>query len=156
MSSRRTPQGIIFAAIAAFSHPTWATDGNASESVSVFSNYKVYPETGDCGGQTLTLVRDSQSKVVRGYFQNYEGNCEQDKVPVSNLKVDSDSGKLSFAAAEYVQDSRGKKELYAQRRFVLVAKGDFLVGKMQYCPVRERSCGPREAVRLPSVKRGTP
>jgi len=154
--AKRTPQGIAFAAIAAFCHPTWATDGNASESPSVFSNYKVDPETGDCGGQTLTLVRDSQSKVVRGYFQNYEGNCEHDKIPVSNLQIDSDSAKLSFAAAEYAQDSRGKKELYAQRRFVVVAKGNFLVGKMQYCPARERSCNPWEAVRLPSVKRGTP
>jgi hypothetical protein len=151
VSSRRAPHVAAFAAIAAFCHPAWA-----AESASVFSNYKVYPETGDCGGQTLTLVRDGQSNVVRGFFQGYEGNCESDKVPVSDLRLDRDGKTLSFAAGEYVQDARGKRELFAKRRFVVVVKERFLVGKTQYCRDRGRSCDPWEAVRLPSVKRGTP
>jgi len=127
----------------------------AAEFVSVFSNYKIYPATGDCGGHTLTIVRDYQLRLIRGDLQTYEGNCEDSKVPINNVKFDSVKGTLSFAAPTYAHDGQGGLMIAGEQRFVGVIEKNRVKGKIQYCPISD-SCISSEKVTLPAVAKGTP
>jgi hypothetical protein len=126
----------------------------AAEFVSVFSSYKVYPSTGDCGGHTLTIVREDKSRLISGYMQTYEGNCEAAKVPITNVHFNSGKGSLSFAFPTYVQDGKGVLVIVAERRFVGVLR-NYVTGEIQYCPISD-PCNSSEMVNLSAVAKGTP
>jgi hypothetical protein len=156
MLSRCTTKNLILILLAGSCQSSKAANLPPAEFVSVFSSYKVYPATGDCGGQTLTIVRDDQSRLIRGYLQTYEGNCEDSKVPITNVQFNSDKGALSFAAPTYVQDGKGGLMIFAERRFVGVIEKNRVKGKLQYCPIDSNSCTSSGKVNLPAVAKGTP
>lgn len=156
MLSRRTTKNLILILLAGFCQLSKAASLPPAELVSVFSSYKVYPATGDCGGQTLTIVRDDHSRLIRGYMQTYEGNCEGSKVQITNVQFNSDKGTLSFAAPAYAQDDKGGLMIFAERRFVGVIEKNRVKGNIQYCPISSNSCSSSEKVNLLAVAKETP
>jgi hypothetical protein len=127
----------------------------AAEFVSVFSSYKMYPGIGDCGGHTLTIVQDERSRLIRGDLQTYEGNCEDSKVPIDNVQLDSGKRTLSFSALIYVQDGNGGLMVFGRRKFVGMIGRNRVKGEIKHCPING-PCTATENVNLPFVTTGTP
>ena len=133
-----------------------AAQPSSVESTHIFSNWTMYPDSGDCGGYTVTLIRDIKMQVVRGYLQKYVGNCEDSKTPITHIQLDNKSGKFSFSAADYVQDGKGGLKISAELRFTGNIKKKSLTGKFDYCPVDSKTCNSSDPVVLPVEKQGTP
>lgn len=142
---------LVFALLAILCLPCWA-----AEITTTFSNWKVYPDSGDCGGQTLTLVQDSKLRVIRGYLQSYVGNCEATKTPIENIQMDRQLRKLSFAAPEYVQDGKGGLDIAGERRFSGTLTKSRIKGTIRYCSAGSKPCTSSEQIFLRAVARDTP
>jgi hypothetical protein len=154
MLSKHLAKNLIFNLFTSFCLSSKAANLPPAEFTSVFSNYKVYPVSGDCGGLTLTLIRDNELRVIRGFLQTYEGNCQGTKIPITDIQLNK--GTLSFVAAVYGQDGKGGLEKFAERRFSGIVGKNRVKGKIQYCPTDGKSCNSSEPIILPAVAHGTP
>jgi hypothetical protein len=125
------------------------------ENQSVYSSYKSYP-SGDCGGFTLTLVQNKTTNDNRGFFQAYEGNCEDDKRLIKIIKLNSTSGEFTFSAPTYAQAKEGGLEIIANWKFSGRIEKNKIVGKIQSCQINGSFCSSLDQINLPKVKRGTP
>jgi hypothetical protein len=155
MRSKYIAKKLIFILLIGSCATSIAAPSSPAEFTDIFSNWKVYSATGDCGGQTLTLVRDNKARIIRGYLQTYEGNCEDTKTPIENIQLNSKKRGFSFTAATYVQDGKGGLEISAERRFRGTLGKTRVKGEIEYCPINSETCNSSESVVLLAVVRGT-
>lgn len=116
----------------------------------------VYPESGDCGGWTLSLVQNDKLNVIRGYLQSYKGNCEDAKVPITGVRFDNAKRALSFTAPDYVQNGAGGLKIAGEYRFSCTVTRHRVQGTVKYCLTDRNSCNAPEPFALRVVDRETP
>jgi hypothetical protein len=63
-----------------------------------FSDMTFYPETGDCGGDDLFLVR--REGTIKGSFSHYWGDCKASREDLKDVFYNAESGKFSFKVSE--------------------------------------------------------
>lgn len=129
---------------------------SSTELTTIYSDWSTFPESGDCGGHTLTLVRDDKQRVIRGYLQTYIGNCEDPKTPISGVQQDGEKHALAFLAPSYVQDGKGGLERAGEYRFSGTIAKNRVRGAIRYCPDDSKTCSAPEPIVLRAVSHETP
>ncbi|AKU20878.1 hypothetical protein [Massilia sp. NR 4-1] len=117
MRSKYIARGLIFMLLVNFGWTAKAASPPATEFVSLYSSWKMYAETGDCGGYTLTLIQGRKRQIMRGYLQAYAGNCEDTQTPIENIQLRGKHATLSFTAPVYAQDGKGGLQIFANWKF---------------------------------------
>ena len=135
-----------------FSVFSWAGDAATSNGPAIYSSWTVYPASGDCGGFTVTLLEAVGAVGVKGFFQAYEGNCEDEKTPIKILKFDRRTGEFSFSAPSYVQDGKGGLEVASEWKFSGRIEKNGIVGKIQSCRIDGSFCAAVEKIHLFKTK----
>lgn len=125
------------------------SDEPIPKNTSIYTSWKVYPVSGDCGGFTVTFVQ--KKLMTMGYLQIYEGNCMSSKYPAKLIKFDKKIGFTKF----FVPDQRASKIVDAEWRFTGYIQKNKLTGRMQYCFIYTNECTSDEKITLTKTNHKT-
>ena len=143
---------LLFAAI--FIIPLCAlSNETVPKNTSIFTSWKVYPVSDDCGGFTVTLDQNEPSAKI--YLQTYEGNCFSNKNSGKLIKFDKKTGYLKFSVLERNFTEPNTQRIEAEWRFVGYIKNNKLKGKMQFCFIYTDECTYNEKIVLTKTNRET-